>query len=69
MKLTQKVIFFSTTLNRVNSLGKFRFDGSNFFFSETSVMGQILQKMFPPQNESYTVKLSFSGVLKHFCGN
>ena len=37
------------------------------FFGQASEKGQMLTKtVFPPQNEPYRAKLSFSSVLKHF---
>ena len=60
LRIPQREIFFND-FESVFDLKKMT------FFVQTRVTGLLLQK--PPQNGSYTAKLSFTGVLKNFCGN
>ena len=60
---------FSATLKWGKSYWKFWFDRNNFFLSNQWNGTNITKNCFPPKNEPLTVKLSFSGVMKHFRGN
>ena len=60
-------IYFFQHIWKGQTLKKISFDENNFFLSNQWNGTNITKNYFLPQND--TAKLSFSVVLKHFCGN
>ena len=66
-RITQKVIFPQIIWKVANPEERFLFDENDLFCSNLLDGTNITENTFAPHNEPPTAKLSFSGVLKHFC--